>query len=116
MINKVFIEHIGKNVEKCVFSMATGKCLGFMVSQGRIEVNPQKIKVILDMYPPSIVKFVQRLLGKIISLNRFMSRVVNRCLPFFRLLRKIKNFQWTKEFQKVFDELKKYLSSPPLLV
>ena len=51
--------------------------------------------------------------GKIAALNRFVSKATNKCLPFFHTLRK--SFEWTDECQKAFEELKKYLSSPPLL-
>ena len=51
--------------------------------------------------------------GKIAALNRFVSRATDRCLPFFCTLRK--SFQWTDECQTTFDDLKAYLSSPPLL-
>ena len=51
--------------------------------------------------------------GKIAALNRFVSKTTDKCLPFFRILRK--SFEWTNECQKAFDNLKKYLSSPPLL-
>ena len=51
--------------------------------------------------------------GKIVALNRFISKATDKCLPFFRTLRK--SFEWTDECQKAFEELKKYLSSPPLL-
>ena len=51
--------------------------------------------------------------GKIVALNRFVSKATDKCLPFFRTLRK--SFEWTKECQMAFDNLKAYLSSPPLL-
>ena len=47
------------------------------------------------------------------SLNRFVSKATDKCLPFFRILRK--SFEWTDECQRAFEDLKKYLSSPPLL-
>ena len=50
---------------------------------------------------------------KVVALNRFVSKATDKCLPFFRVLRK--SFEWTDEFQKAFEDLKKYLSSPPLL-
>ena len=46
------------NPAKCVFGVSSGKFLGFMVSQRGIEANPDKIKAILDMSPPKIVKEV----------------------------------------------------------
>ena len=101
------------NPAKCVFRVSSDKFLGFMVSQRRIEANPDKIKAILDMSPPKTVKEVQSLTGKAAALNRFVSRSTDKCLPFFRILRKA--FQWTEKCQKAFEELKVYLSSPPLL-
>ena len=46
-------------------------------------------------------------------MNRFVSKAMNKCLPFFRTLRN--SFEWMDERQKAFKDLKKYLSSPPLL-
>ena len=51
--------------------------------------------------------------GKIAALNSFVSKATDKCLPFFRTLRK--SFEWTDECQKAFKDLKKYLLSPPLL-
>ena len=51
--------------------------------------------------------------GKIAALNRFVSKATDKCLPFFRTLRK--SFEWTDECQMAFEDLKKYLLSPLLL-
>ena len=59
------------------------------------------------------MKEIQSLNGKIAALYRFVSRATDKCLPFFRTLKK--SFEWTDECQRAFDELKAYLSSPPLL-
>ena len=67
---------------------------------------------ILELEPPRTVKAVQSLNGKVAALNRFVSKATNKCLPFFRVLKK--SFKWTDECQKAFEDLKKYLSSPPL--
>ena len=101
------------NPSKCVFGVTAGKFLGFMVSQRGIEVNSEKVRAILELEPPRTVKAVQSLNGKVAALNRFVSKATDKCLPFFRVLRK--SFEWTDECQKAFDDLKKYLSSPPLL-
>ena len=101
------------NPGKCAFGVTVGKFLGFMVSQRGIEANPDKIRAIIEMAPPRNVKEVQSLNGKIAALNRFVSRATDKCLPFFRTLKK--SFEWTDECQRAFEELKAYLSSPPLL-
>ena len=101
------------NPNKCAFGVTARKFLGFMVSQRGIEVNPEKVRAITELEPPRMVKEVQSLNGKIAALNRFVSRATDRCLPFFRTLRK--SFKWTDECQTAFNDLKAYLSSPPLL-
>ena len=101
------------NPSKCVFGVASGEFLGFMVSQRGIEANPEKVRAIINMASPSTVKEVQKLTGRIAALNRFVSRVTDKCLPFFKTLKQA--FAWTDECEVVFQELKRYLSSPPLL-
>ena len=85
------------NPGKCAFGVTAGKFLGFMVSQRGIEANPNKIRAIMDMAPPRNVKEVQSLNGKIAALNRFVSRATDKCLPFFRMLKR--SFEWTAECQ-----------------
>ena len=51
------------NLAKCLFRVSPGKFLGFMMSQRGIEVNPEKVKAILDMASLKTVKKVQRLKG-----------------------------------------------------
>ena len=83
------------NPSKCIFGVITGKFLGFMVSQRGIEVNPEKVQAILELEPPRTLKAVQSLNGKVAALNRFVSKATDKCLPFFRILRK--SFEWTDE-------------------
>ena len=101
------------NPSKCAFGVIVVKFLGFMVSQRGIDVNPEKVQAIMELAPPKTVKEVQILNGKIAALNRFVSQATDKCLPFFRTLKK--SFEWTNECQLAFKNLKVYLSSPPLL-
>ena len=71
------------NPSKCMFRVTAGKFLGFMVSQRGIEVNPEKVRAILELEPPRTVKAVQSLNGKVAALNRFVFKATNKCLPFF---------------------------------
>jgi hypothetical protein len=65
------------------------------------------------MKPPKMVKEVHGLTGRVAALNRFVSKSIDKCLPFFRVLKKA--FDETDKCQKSFNELNAYLASPPLL-
>ena len=71
------------NSAKCIFGVSSSKFLGFMVSQWGIEANLEKVKAILDMTSLRSVKEVQRLIGRITALNRFVSRATDKCLLVF---------------------------------
>src|SRR5213079_2526599 len=104
------------NPEKCVFGVPSGKLLGFIVSYRGIEVNPEKLKDILRMNSPSKLRDVQKLTGCMAALSRFVSRLGERAMPFYKLLKKQDKFQWTPEAQQALDELKKFLTNPLMLV
>jgi hypothetical protein len=101
------------NPTKCAFGVSSGKFLGYMVSSRGIEANPEKIRAILEMQSPMTTKQLQQLTGKLAAMNQFISRSINKCLPFFKILRKA--FEWSDECKEVFSQLKKYLTSSPLL-
>ena len=67
----------------------------------------------MELAPLKTVKEVQSLNGNIVALNRFISQVTNKCLPFFRTLKR--SFEWINECQQVIKNLMVYISSPPLL-
>src|SRR5438128_1199053 len=104
------------NPEKCVFGVPSGKLLGFILSYRGIEVNPEKLKDIFRMNSPTKLKDVQKLTGCMAALNRFVSRLEERSMPFYKLLKKQDKFQWTPEAQQAFDNLKEFLTNPPVLV
>jgi hypothetical protein len=103
------------NPEKCVFGITRGKVLACLVSTKVIKANPNKIKAITQMQPPQSRKEVQKLTGQIASLNRFISKLVERNLPFFTILRGSTKVEWGAEQQKAFDDLKNYLKQLPML-
>lgn len=85
------------NASKCSFGVGLGKFLGYMVTHKGIEVNPDQIKAINNLQSPRNPKEMQKLTGMATALNRFISRSVNRCRPFFLLINKWKGFEWTEE-------------------
>jgi hypothetical protein len=103
------------NPEKCIFGIRRGQLLGCMVSKRGIQANPQKIEALRRMQPPSSRKKVQRLMGRIASLNHFISKAAKRSLPFFKVLRANSAFQWGSEQQQAFDDLKKYLEDAAVM-
>ena len=98
------------NPSKCAFGVSSVKLLGFMISQRGIEANLDKIHAILEMELP---KEVQSFIGEVVVLNRFISKTTDKCLPFFKVLKKA--FEWTNECQETFQDLKVYLTTALLL-
>ena len=88
------------NLSKCVFGVASRKFLGFVVSLRGIEANLEKVQAIINMASPRTVKEVQKLTGRIATLNKFVSRATDKCLPFFKTLKQA--FAWTNECEAVF--------------
>jgi hypothetical protein len=90
-----------------------GKLLGFIVSHQRIEANPEKITTITAMDAPRTIKDVQKLTGCMAALNRFISRLGERELPFFKLLKHHDKFQWTEEQRRRYKISSTICSRPP---
>jgi hypothetical protein len=80
------------NPTKCVFGVPTGQLLGFIVSHRGIEVNPEKIKAILDISHPNDLKDVQRLTGCKAAVSRFISRLGEKALPLYKMIKKSDEF------------------------
>ncbi|PKA49398.1 RNA-directed DNA polymerase like [Apostasia shenzhenica] len=104
------------NPTKCTFGAASEKFLGYLVSARGIEANPDKISAILNMPSSKTPKEDQKLAGRINRLGRFISKAGDRCSPFFWCLRNNKSGHWTIECEAAFAELKRYLTSAPILV
>ena len=75
------------NPLKCAFGVSSGKFLDFMVSQRGIEASPKKVRAILEMSSPKTIKEVQSLRRRVATLNKFVSKATDKCLPFFKTLK-----------------------------
>jgi hypothetical protein len=104
------------NPEKCVFGVPRGMLLGFIVSERGIEANPEKIVAITNMGPIKDLKGVQRVMGCLAALSRFISHLGEKGLPLYRLLRKAERFTWTPEAEEALRNLKVLLTNAPILV
>ena len=103
------------NPEKCVFGVPRGMLLGFIVSRRGIEPNLEKVSAITRMGPIRDLKVVQKVMGCLVALSQFISRLGEKGLPLFRLLRKSECFSWTPEAQEAPDKLKASLTSALIL-
>jgi hypothetical protein len=103
------------NQTKCVFGVPSGLLLGFMVGHRGIEANPAKVDAIRKMAKPSNKKDIMKLTGIMVALVRFISKLGEKGLPFFKLLKKADKFVWDDEAQKAFEALKESLTTPPVM-
>jgi hypothetical protein len=104
------------NPKKCYFGVPTGQLLGYLISERGIEGNPEKIWAIINMQPPQTLRHVQQLTCRLVALSRFISKLGEKALPFYQLLRKTDKFTRIAEAQAAFDDLKRHLSTSPVLV
>jgi len=99
------------NLEKCVFGVSRGKMLEYIIRPEGIRANPDKRKAIISMVEPLTKKEVQKLIGRIAALNRFISKSAGRSLPFFKALRGEDIVEWGIEQSRAFQQLKNYLAT-----
>jgi hypothetical protein len=112
----LWAKNIRLNLEKCVFGVPRCMLLGFIVSKHGIKANPEKISAITKMVPIRDLKGVQRVTGCLAALSRFISRLGEKALPLYRLLKKSEHFSWTLEAEEALTKLKATLSNSPILV
>ena len=89
--------------------------MGYLITNRRIEVNPDQLEVMKHLKLLSNLKEVQILTGMLAVLNQLISKFTDRCQPFYQLLKKWKGFQWNKECDTAFRGLKDYLMQAPML-
>jgi hypothetical protein len=87
-----------------------------MVSSRGIDANPKNVEDIEQLQPPQTRKDIQKLIGMMVALSRFISMLGERGMPFYKLLQKAYGFQWDDQVAATFIELKQYLKSLPTQV
>jgi RNase H-like domain found in reverse transcriptase len=80
-----------------------------------IEIHPSKCQAITSMQPPKTTKKIQILPGRVAALTRFIARSGDVCLPFFKILKKVRKFNSDEICDKAFVKFKEYLSNPPVM-
>ncbi|CAM8917282.1 unnamed protein product [Rhodiola kirilowii] len=103
------------NYEKCHFMVTHGVVLGHVVSQEGIEVDKAKVDLIMTLPYPSMVRDIKSFLGHAGFYRRFIKDFSKKVLPLSTLLQKEVPFEFTKTCKDAFDELKKALTSTPII-
>ncbi|GJR07600.1 reverse transcriptase domain-containing protein [Tanacetum coccineum] len=106
------------NPKKCCFEIEEGTFLGYIVTFEGIRANLEKAKAVVNMPSPSNLKQMQRLSGKLATLNRFLSKAAKKALPCLDTLKKCtykKDFHWTTEAEEAFQAMKKLIAELPTL-
>ncbi|KAJ0909268.1 putative nucleotidyltransferase, Ribonuclease H [Helianthus annuus] len=106
------------NPGKCCFGVEEGNFLGVVVTKGGIKANPEKTQAVAEMRSPRSLKDIQQLNGRLIALNRFLSKVADKTLPFMKVLKdclQTSKFNWTTEAEIDFQEMKTYICKLPTL-
>jgi hypothetical protein len=103
------------NPEKCTFGVQAGQLLGYIVSQQGIEANPSNIKAIEALEPPTELRDVQKFAGYLASLSRFVSQLREKAMPLYQLMKKTDHFVWSQRTDEAFKDLKRALSTAPIL-
>jgi hypothetical protein len=101
---------------KCEFSLIEVAFLGHVISAGGVSVNPGKVKDVLNWMPPTTTSEIQSFLGLVGYYRRFIKDFSKIAKPMTKLLEKNTAFEWTAECQASFEELRKCLTSTPVLV
>jgi hypothetical protein len=86
-----------------------------MVGHRGIEAHPAKVDTIRKMAKPSNKKDIKKLTGMMVAQGRFISKLDEKGLPFFKLLKKADKFVWGDEAQKAFEALKESLTTPLIM-
>jgi len=103
------------NPDKCAFGVEGGKFLSFMLTHRGIKANPEKCKAISEMRSPNSIKEIQRLIGRLTALSRFVPKLAEKTRLIVQLLKKASRFEWSTEYEEIFLQLKTFLSSPPVI-
>ena len=103
------------SIRKSAFlAFPLGKLLGFIVSNRGIEENTAKIRALSQLATPTDLKQLQKLAGCMAALSRFISRLGEKALLLYRLLRRTDHFKWTDAATAGLEEIKTLLAGNPI--
>jgi hypothetical protein len=116
VLEKLRSNQLYSKFSKCEFWLTEVAFLGHVISVGGVSVDPGKVRDVLNWMPPTNVLEIQSFLGLAGYYRRFIKDFSKIANPMMKLLKKNNAFEWIEECQTSFEELKKYLTSAPVLV
>nr|GEW39262.1 hypothetical protein [Tanacetum cinerariifolium] len=117
LVDKVFSDQIRWDLEAYVDDME-GPSLGHLNTKQGIRDNPLKVKAVTDLKPSRTLKDIQSLNGKLVALDRFLSKDAVKSLPFFKTLKSCtdkKIIKWMVDAEEAFQKMKKFMEILPTL-
>jgi hypothetical protein len=116
VLEKLRSNQLYAKFSKCEFWLTEVAFLGHIISTGGVSVDPGKVKDVLNWMPPATVSEIRSFLELAGYYRWFIKDFSKIAKPMTKLVEKNKAFEWTKEGQASFEELKKRLTSSPVLV
>jgi hypothetical protein len=107
---------VSLNPKKCLFIVTQGKLLGHIVCKEGIYIDPERVKDINELNPPSYKKGVQSFFCKINFVQRFVPDYASIVKSINLLLKKEQRFEWTTDTQEYFNNIKKKITTAPVLI
>lgn len=101
--------------EKCQFCRPSMKYLGYVVDRNGLHVDPDKVRAMLEMPPPTNLTEVRRIVGTFSWYRRFIPDFSAKIVPITALLKRNAKFAWTEDCDKSFRLIKDHLVSAPIL-
>jgi hypothetical protein len=116
VLEKVRSNKLYAKFSKCEFWLTKVAFSRHVISDGGVSVDLGKVKEVLNWMPPTTALEIQSFLGLAGYYRRLIKDFSKIAKPMMKLLEKNKAFEWTTECQASFEELRKCLTSAPVLV
>jgi hypothetical protein len=116
VLQKIRDHKLYAKLSKCEFWLKQVAFLGHVIWKGGISVDPSKVQDVLSWKAPTSVSDIRSFLGLGGYYRRFIKGFSKISKPMTELLEKDKQFEWTSTCEASFQELKKRLTTAPVLV